>query len=37
MQNIANEPTTDLSLPASLFSLVACYMVLATVFIGQML
>lgn len=37
MQNIINEPAQDITLPLGIFSLVACYVVLATVFIAQML
>lgn len=37
MQNIINEPAHDISLPIGIFSLVACYVMLATVFISQMM
>lgn len=37
MQNIINEPSQDISLPIGIFSVVACYVMLATVFISQMM
>lgn len=37
MQNIANEPAQDITLPLGIFSLVACYVMVATVFLSQMM